>query len=152
MSRLMNLSSGRTSFRRGALALFLAPAIVVLPLSAVLMLAFNLGLEGGCRVGSLDSPVTELALVWLVLNGATLLLGVPTWMLLRVAHCESRLTYVIAGLMEGLAGAFYIGYSNTGTIRFDQALAFCLLSLTGGAIGWAFWQIARDAREGSQPK
>jgi hypothetical protein len=124
----------------------------VLPLTAVLLLVFNIGLEGGGVIRSLHGQMKELLAMVLVLYGVSLLLSLPTWMFLRLAHLESSLTYVLAGLVEGLLCAFYVGYSNTGALRLDQALGFLLLSFTGGFIAWAFWWIARDSRERSQPE
>ena len=134
----------RTSLKRGAAALILAPTLVIIPLSVVLLLIFNLDLEGGCVTPSIHSQIQGLGITALALVGPTLALGLPTWILLRCVRRESGLAYVLAGLAEGLFCAFYFGYSGTGGLRLDQALGFCLVSLIGGAIAGLFWSLARD--------
>src|SRR5580704_3235224 len=126
----------RTSLKRGAAALILAPAAAIIPLVVVLLLAFNLGLDGGCVTRSMRNQIQELGITALLLVGPTLVLGLPTWILLRSTHRESGLVYALAGFAEALFCAFYFGYSGTRGLRLDQALGFCLLSLIGGGISW----------------
>ena len=137
-------SAIRTSLRRGALALILAPALAVLPVAMMTLLAFTIGLEGSSTIRDLHSQITQIGILALVLGGVSCLLGLPTWMFLRLVRRESGLAYLLAGMIEGLLCAFYFGYSGTGGLRFDQSLAFGLLSLTGGAVGWTFWRFAHD--------
>ena len=136
----------RTPLKRGAAALVLAPALAIIPLGVVLLLVFNLGPEGGCVTRSIHSQFQELIVLALALVGPTLLFGPPTWAILRFVRRESGLAYTLAGLLEGLLCAFYVGYSGTGAIRIDQALAFGLLSAAGGGIAFAFWRLARDPK------
>jgi hypothetical protein len=137
----------RTSLRRGALGLVLSPAFALAPLSVLLLLSYNLGLVGGCVIPSVHSQLMEIGAMAAVLGGGTFLLGLPTWMVLRLAHRESGWTYLLAGAAEGLLCALYAVGSHGGAIRLDQAPGFGLAGLAGGGIAWTFWRIARDPHE-----
>jgi hypothetical protein len=145
MAKWLSSSTARTSCRRMPFALIAAPAMLIIPLMIIQLLIFNIGnLEGGCLARSFQNQIQELAITALGLVGPTLVLGLPTWILLRCTRFESGPVYALAGSAEGLFCAFYIGYSGTGGLRLDHALVFCRLSLTGGGIAWLFWWFARD--------
>ena len=133
----------RSSVRQGLVALVLAPALLVLPLLAILLLIFNLGVASGDTVVSIREQMRDVGIVLLGLIGGTVLFGLPTWVVLRAAERENSLTYGLAGLAEGLFAAFHFGYSGSGPLRIDQAVGFILVSLAGGAIALTFWRIAR---------
>jgi hypothetical protein len=134
----------RTSLKRGAAALLLAPMAAIVPLGMISLLKVSMGLGGGCARPSMSNEMHNLATAALVLGGTTLLLGLPTWVFLRLTGRESAGAYLAAGLLEGLLCAFYLAYSLTGALKADQATGFCLTSLAGGAIAWAFWRLARE--------
>ena len=144
MARIRCFTSGHTSLKCGFLALGLTPAVVMVPLTVILLVAFNIRVEGRCHIMSFQGQMLELGTMALVLYGATVLLGVPTWMLLRLVKGEGALTYLSMGMAEGLLCAFYLVYSKTGTLSLNQAMGFCVLALTGGIVGSVFWRIARD--------
>lgn len=116
----------------------------MIPLTAVLLVGLNIGGSGRCHMMSYQGQLLELGIMSLALYGATVVFGVPTWMLLRLTKRESGLTCVSMGVVQGLLCAFHLVFSNAGTVSLNQAAGFCLFALTGGLIGWAFWRIARD--------
>ena len=140
--------TGRTSLLRGCIALLLAPALAVFPLS---LLFFAVDIGGSWEAGTLSdrnlSGVLPLvATVYAVAAGVTVVLGGPTWIVLRLLRRESARTYALAGAVEGLLCAFHWGFSGGGAFRLEQMLAFALCSVTGCVIALGFWFIARDRR------
>ena len=140
--------TGRTSLLRGCVALLLAPALAVFPLS---LLFFAVDIGGSWEAGTLSdrnlSGVLPLvATVYAVAAGVTVVLGGPTWIVFRLLRRESARTYGLAGAVEGLLCAFHWGFSAGGALRLEQMLAFALCSVTGCVIAVGFWFIARDRR------
>jgi hypothetical protein len=145
-----NLS--RTSLRRGFIALFVAPALAVVPLS-LLFLAVDVGgqWDASVSIRNLRGLLPLAAMTVAMVAGTTIVLGGPTWIILRLIRRESALAYALAGLVLGLAWAFWFGYSGEGALRVDQMMAFGLCSVTGGLVALGFWFIARDPRAGNDP-
>jgi len=139
------LGSGRTSVRRGLIALLVAPALTVLPLS-LLFLAFVVGAPWEEGIPMSENPAGVLLLLEIVFGmvaGVTIVFGGPTWIVLRWLHMESARAYVLAGMVEGLLWARIVLYSGVRALTVEQVMAFGLASVVGGVAALGFWLIAR---------
>jgi hypothetical protein len=138
---------GRTSLRRGVIALVVAPMFAFAPLS-LLLLATAIGGRGDPGVSIRDLygllPITAMALA--MVEAMTVVFGGAAWMALRLLRWESGRSYALAGSVLGLLWAFRFGYAGRGALRVDQMLAFGLCVVVGGTVALAFWRIARDPR------
>jgi hypothetical protein len=136
--------SGRSSWRRGLAALFVAPVLATIPVGAALALS---DIQGG----SLYVPPLVAGRAFVVLAIAllklTILLGGPSWPFLRLIRQESGWIYGLVGLAEALAAVVGLSYSFNGYFRDDQIMEFLFVGLVGAIMGSLFWWIARDPRE-----
>jgi hypothetical protein len=132
--------------RRGLLGLFAVP-IVLFCFVPVPLLAASLagGWGAGMSIGTLASGVSLLGFSFVALVGASLLCAVPAWIVLRLMHRESGGSYALVGAVAGLGLAFVVGYSGSGPLRLDQAIAFLFISFASSAGALAFWLIARES-------
>jgi hypothetical protein len=140
--------TGRTSLLRGCIALVVAPAFAVIPLS-LLFFAVDIGgqwEENRQITRNLSGVLPLVAVAYAMVAGVTAVFGGVTWIVLRAFRRESARAYALAGAVGGLLCAFRVGYSGSGELRLDQMLAFALLSATGCVIALGFWFIARDRR------
>jgi len=140
--------TGRTSLLRGCIALLVAPALAVIPLS-LLFFAVDIGgqWEAGREISrNLRGVLPLIGVAYAMVAGVTVVFGGPTWIVLRLLRRESARAYALAGAVGGMLCAFRVGYSGGGALRLDQMLAFALLSATGCVIALGFWYIARDRR------
>ena len=144
---------GRSSLRRGLIALLVAPAFAVIPLS-LLFLAFAGGgdWDAGVSIRNLRGLLPLAAMAFAAVAATTLILGGPTWMLLRLIRRESARAYAIAGAALGLLWAIWFGYSGRSPLRVDQIMAFALCSAVGCVVAVGFWLIARQSRAGRDPR
>ena len=123
---------GRTSIKRGLLALFVAPTVafvlVPLPLSF-----FILGGDwGGERSNTDITPMLELiGIGFLVALAATLVIGGLTWIVLRMAKRESGAAYTLAGAAGGLLWMVRYGYSGFFPLQAARGLGLYALGAAG---------------------
>ena len=129
----------RTSLKRGLIALVVAPQLAATPLSILMFLGFRIG-----NIGVFGSMLPFAGQVLAALLATTMIVGGPTWMLLRAIHRETAGMYTAIGTAEGVALVVFIGYAGHGSLRADQAVAFAAVGLAGGLIALIFWFIARE--------
>ena len=134
------LGRGRSSVKRGAAALVAAPVLMALPLALVLHLQ---DLRAGYVVSLPGAAIHSLPSLAVALFKLTLLFGIPTWIGLRLFHCESGVAYALAGLGWGLLATIWLSYAFRGGWSADQVPNAAFAGLLGASIAATFWSIAR---------
>jgi hypothetical protein len=144
------LGAGRTSVRRGLIALLVAPALAVLPLLLLfLVFEFRAPWEEGIPMSqNLAGVLLLLEMGFGMVAAVTIAFGGPTWIVLRLIRKESARTYVLAGMVGGLLWAFFFLYSSAVAWTVERIVAFAFASASGGVVALGFWLIARDPRHG----
>jgi hypothetical protein len=137
---------GRTSLRRGLIALVVAPILAFIPLS-LLFVATAIGRrDPGVSIRELGGLLPVAAMALAMVEAMTIVFGGAVWMALRLLRWESGRSYALAGSVLGLLWAFRFGYSGSGALRVDQLLAFGLCVAVGCVVALGFWRIARNPR------
>ena len=142
-------STGSTSVGRAAVAFFVAPLVSsVLVVSAVMWAGMSQIPPGPNPSGLLQVLVAFLmgVMIGVITIGGLftfigmLLVGVPTWLLLRYTNNESGLAYTVVGL----AGGVWLGPALGG--HKWEAFPMEIAGGAGGALTlFLFWRLARRA-------